>query len=155
MDPMAPRKLNATIMPEGIQMPNTPIANPNLPFPNHWKSRVAAATTATAPPTPSRSRLICRMKKLSDDEDRTELAALIANPTVRSVRTPYLPIRRPPRIDMNRPGTATSHKRVPVMVKLVPYSWIIIGNSGGMACMEKMKANLARKLTKSALDSPE
>jgi hypothetical protein len=95
------------------------------------------------------------MKKLSDDEDRTELAALIANPTVRSVRTPYLPIRRPPRIDMNRPGTATSQRRVPVIVKLVPNSWIIMENSGGMACMEKMKANLARKLTKSALDSPE
>ena len=72
-------------------------------------------------------------------------------PVVKKNFTPDFATSNPPRIDKKRPGIATSHIRLLAEVKLNPYSAIIKGSRGGIACMEKRKANMVKKLVKRIL----
>ena len=67
---------------------------------------------------------------------------------------PYFPVKRPPKIDIKRPGNATSNMRLLATVKPILNSCTIIGKSGGIACNVKIKENLVIKPTKSALNFP-
>jgi hypothetical protein len=75
-------------------------------------------------------------------------------PAVKKNFTPYFTTSNPPSIDKKRPGIATSHIRLLAEVKLNPYSAIIRGSKGGIACMEKRKANIVKKLVKRILRRP-
>jgi hypothetical protein len=75
----------------------------------------------------------------------------ISSPLISNFLTPYFQDSNPPMIDIRIPGTATSQTRVLAIVKVRENSSIKMGNIGGMACNEKMKENLVRKLTSKAL----
>ena len=146
--------MNAATVPKGMQKPKNPIAIPKFPFSNHWYNRIEAATTAIAPPTPRRNLESCNNRKVSEIEHNNELNRQINKPIVSSFLIPYLPVKRLPKIDIKRPGIATSNIRLLATMNPILNSCTIIGNNGGMACNVKIKENLVIKLTKSALDFP-
>ena len=146
-----PRPLKAAAVAAGIQKPNTPIANPSLDFSNHWKRSVDEETTAKAPPTPIINREIC-MKKIEFEKEKVSDPNMhTRSPIINNGLTPYFQDNNPPIIDIRMPGTATNQTRVLAIVKVRENSSIKTGKIGGIACNEKMKENLVRKLTSNAL----
>jgi hypothetical protein len=73
------------------------------------------------------------------------------SPLINNGLTPYFQDSNPPIIDIRMPGIATNQTRVLAIVKVRENSSIKTGKIGGIACNEKIKENLVKKLTSKAL----
>lgn len=92
------------------------------------------------------------MKKIEfENENVNDPNMHMKSPVISNGLTPYFQDNNPPIIDIRMPGTATSQTRVLAIVNVRENSSIKIGKIGGIACNEKMKENLVRKLTSKAL----
>ncbi len=109
-----------------------------------------ADTTTKAPPTPKKSRQICRKTIEVEKKHKAELAVTTAVPAIDKAFTPYFSVSKPPRIARRTPGKATSHMRLLARVNPNPNSLISVGSNGGTACIANRKENWEKKLTSNA-----
>ena len=92
------------------------------------------------------------MKKIEFEKEKVSDPNMhTRSPIINNGLTPYFQDNNPPIIDIRMPGTATNQTRVLAIVKVRENSSIKTGKTGGIACNEKMKENLVRKLTSNAL----